>query len=256
MARLRPVSFEDRLTLVEHLDELRSRLIVCAAVFVVALGLCFWQNHLLLDIADDALPRHLRPITFSPAEPFTTTLTLSAYTAILLSLPVLFFQGYAFVLPALRPQERRLAVPLMVMVPLLFIAGVVFAYYVVIPAAIKFLLNFNSDQFNVQIRARDYYSFFALTLIAVGLVFQVPVGIIGLTRLRIVTPEQLSANRRYAIVVIAILAALLPGTDPVSMLLEMVPLIVLFEGSLIAARIFRPKEASESGATAPGEAPG
>ncbi len=151
---------------------------------------------------------------------------------------MLLYQLYAFVLPAFSPQERGTVFPLMLMVPFLFVAGVVFSYYVVTPAAIHFLLNFNSDQFNVQIRAREYYSFFALTLISVGIVFQIPIGILALTRLGIVTPQQLSANRRYAILVCAVIAMLLPGTDPVTMLLCMAPLVVLFELSVILARIF------------------
>jgi sec-independent protein translocase protein TatC len=257
MAPIRPVDFEDRLTLIEHLDELRSRLIVCAVVFGVALALCFWQNHLLLDIANAPLPRDLEPLTFGVAEPFTTTLTVSAYGAIILSMPVLIYELYAFVLPALHPREKKLAFPLMLMIPALFIAGVVFAYFVVVPAAVKFLLNFNDDQFNVEVRARDYYSFFSLTLVSVGAVFQVPVGILAATRLGVVTPKQLSQNRRYAYLICAIVAMLLPGTDPVSMLIEMVPLVLLFELSLILARIFGPAHEPDSGVdAATGEAPG
>jgi sec-independent protein translocase protein TatC len=134
-------------------------------------------------------------------------------------------------------------VPFLIMVPVLFVAGVVFAYFVVVPAAVKFLLNFNTDEFNVQVRARDYYSFFAITLASVGLLFQVPIGVLAVTRLGIITPEQLSANRRYAILVIAVIAMLLPGTDPVTMLISMVPLIILYEGSVILARILgRPSD--------------
>jgi sec-independent protein translocase protein TatC len=236
VARIRPVDFEDRLTLVEHLDELRSRIIVSIAVFTVALGLCFWQNHLLLDIANEPLDRE--PITFGVAEPFTTTLTISAYGAILLSLPVLLYQAYAFVLPALSPRERKVILPFLILAPFLFIAGVVFAYFVVLPAAIQFLTNFNSDEFNVEIRARDYYSFFALAEVSVGFLFQIPIGILAITRLGIFTPDQIAANRRYAILTIAVLAMLLPGTDPVTMLISMVPLIILFEGSLLLARLF------------------
>lgn len=237
MARMRPVDHEDRLTLVEHLDELRSRIIVSLAAFAVALALCFWQNHLLLDIANSPLPGDREPITFGVAEPFTTTLTISAYAAILLSLPVLLYQAYAFVLPALSPRERRVIVPFLVAAPVLFIGGVVFAYFVVLPAATDFLLNFNESEFNIEIRARDYYSFFALTEISVGLLFQVPIGILAVTRLGIFTPQQIAANRRYAILVIAVLAMLLPGTDPITMLISMVPLVLLFEGSLLFARL-------------------
>jgi sec-independent protein translocase protein TatC len=238
VSRLRPVDFEDRLTLVEHLDELRTRIIISIAAFTVAFAVCFWQNDRLLDIANAPLPGDKTPITFGVAEPFTTTVTITAYAAIVISLPVILYQAYAFVLPALTNREKRVIVPFLMSVPLLFVAGVVFGYFVVLPAATKFLLNFNNQQFNIQIRARDYYSFFTLTLGVMGLIFQLPIGILAVTRLGITTPEQLASNRRYAYLVIAVVAMLLPGTDPVSMLLEMVPLIVLFEASLIVARIF------------------
>jgi sec-independent protein translocase protein TatC len=237
VARLRPVSFEDRLTIVEHLDELRTRIVVSISAFGVAFALCFWQNNRLLDIVNAPLPGDKTPITLGVAEPFTTTVAVSAYAAIVISLPVILYQAYAYLLPALSDRQRRTIVPFLTMVPLLFCAGAVFGYFVVLPAATKFLLSFNQSQFNIQIRAKDYYSFFTTTLGVMGLVFQLPVGILAVTRLGIVTPKQLARNRRYAYLVIAVVAMLLPGTDPVSMLLEMVPLIVLFEASLVLARV-------------------
>ena len=225
------------MTLVEHLDELRNRIIASAAVLVVACGLCFWQNELLLEIANQPPPGDRVPITFGVTEPFMTTLKVSIYAGILIALPVLLYQAYAFLLPALKPTEKRVVLPFLILVPLLFIAGVVFSYFIVVPAATQFLLNFNDDQFNIQVRASEYYSFFMLTLIALGLVFQVPMGIVALTRLGIVTPQQLSHNRRYAYLVLAVVAMLLPGTDPVTMLIELAPLLALFEFSLILARL-------------------
>jgi sec-independent protein translocase protein TatC len=239
MARLKGVRHEDRLTLVEHLDELRWRLIVSLTVFGVAFALCFWQNHLLLDVARGPLPSdHDKLLTFGVTEPFMTTVTAAAYGAIILSLPIILYQIYAFVLPAFSREERRVITPMLLFIPLLFAAGVVFAYFVVMPTATKFLLNFNNDQFNVQVRARDYYSFFSTTLLAVGIIFQVPVGILAVTRLGIITPRQLAKNRRYAYLVAAIVAAALPGVDPVTMLIETLPLIVLYELSILLARLF------------------
>jgi sec-independent protein translocase protein TatC len=247
MAFRRSIGHDDRLSLVEHLDELRHRLIVSAAAFGVALALCFWQNHLLLEIANAPLPDHREPITFGVTEPFTVTLTVAAYGAIVLALPVLLYELYAFFLPALAPRERRVVLPLLLLIPALFVAGVVFAYFVVFPAAAQFLLNFNDHQFNIQVRARDYYSFFTTTMVALGLVFQVPVGILAVTRLGIVTPRQLSANRRYAYLACAVIAAALPGVDPVTMLIETVPLVFLYELSVALARFFgTPGEASMS----------
>jgi len=235
--RLRAAKFDEQMTLVEHLDELRNRIIVSVAVLVVACGLCFWQNHLLIQIANQPLPGGLKPITFGVTEPFMTTMKLSIYAGILIALPVLLYQAYAFLLPAMKPTERRVVLPFLVLVPVLFIAGVVFSYFVVVPAATKFLLHFNEGEFNIQVRASNYYSFLITTLIALGLVFQVPMGIVALTRLGIMTPQQLSHKRRYAYLILSIVAMLLPGTDPVTMLIELVPLLALFEFSLILARL-------------------
>ncbi len=235
--RVRPVSAEDQFTLAEHLDELRTRLIVCAAVFGVALALCFWQNSLLLDIASAPLPsEHRQLLTFGVAEPLTTTITVAAYGAIALSLPIVLYQVYAFVLPAFSPTERRLALPVMLIAPLLFLVGAVFAYFVVMPAAVGFLLDFNASQFDIQVRARDYYGFFAMTVIAGGLVFQMPLAIVAATRLGIVSVAQLRTHRRYAYLGIAVLAAALPGVDPITMLIEMVPLLALYELSILLAQ--------------------
>jgi sec-independent protein translocase protein TatC len=253
--RVKAVSHEDRLTLVEHLDELRNRLIVCLVVFGVALALCFWQNHLLLEIAQGPLPDDRdQLITFGVTEPFTTTLTVSAYGAIALSLPIVLWQLYAYVLPAFSDAERRVVLPILLLFPLLFLAGIAFAYFVVMPAALRFLLDFNDGQFNIQLRARDYYSFFSMTEIACGLIFQLPLAIIAVTRLGIVRVEQLSENRRYAYLAIAILAAALPGVDPITMLIEMVPLLVLYELSILLARVLgRPGPSGELAQPSPQE---
>ena len=233
------------MTLVEHLDELRTRIIVSIVVLSVAVGLCFWQNDLLLDIANKPLPDGKEPITFSPTEPFVTTLKVSVYAGLLLAMPILLYQAYAFVLPALAPHEKRVVLPFVLAVPFLFMGGVVFSYFVVVPAAANFLLNFNDTQFNIQIRASEWYGFFITTLMAVGLVFEAPLAILSLTRLGIVTPEQLAHNRRYAVLVIAVIAMLLPGTDPVTMILCMIPLLILFEGSVQLSKVIgRPPEPS------------
>ena len=191
MRRIKPVAPEHSMPLEGHLDELRSRLIVSIAVFGVALALCFWQNHLLLELAVGPLPSdHSRLITFGVTEPFTTTMTVAAYGAIILSLPILLYEIFAFFLTALAglpPGLIGLVGPIVALIPVLFVAGVAFGYFVVMPGALLFLLNFNDSQFNVQLRARDYYGFFAMTLLACGVVFEVPVAILSATRLGITT---------------------------------------------------------------------
>ena len=252
--RIRPIAHEDRLSIVDHLDELRTRLVLCLVAFVAAFSLTFWQNELVLEIVNEPLPDGIEPITLGPAEPFYTTITNSAYAAILIALPVILYQLYAFVLPAFSATERRVALPLLLMVPVLFIAGVVFCYFVVLSPAIDFLFNFNADEFNTQLRARDYYSFATLLMLAMGLGFQIPVGILAATRLGVVTPEKLRKNRRYAIVIIAVLASLLPTIDPITLLLEMVPLLVLYEVSIWLATAFGrpPAEVTEAEPAAEG----
>lgn len=239
MPRIKPVSYDDQLTLVDHLGELRSRLMIAFAAFGVAFAFCAWQSRRILEFVNRPLPEGFEePITFAVTEPFTTTFTNSAYAAILISLPVVLYQLYAFVLPAFSPSEKRVAKPLMWMIPVLFVSGVAFCYFVVLPPATDFLLSFNASEFNTQVRARDYYSFAMLTMVAMGLGFQVPVLILALVRLDIVTVAQLRRNRRYAILAIAVLASLLPTIDPVTMLLEMVPLLILYELSIWFAATF------------------
>ena len=307
MARtaLRPVSHDDRLSLVEHLTELRARLFICIAAFLVCFGIAFWQNDRILDVMNrpleqtafnegsedpferaasfqqaerrlflqaELLGRALaredslspaarrqfeqfatqaaaaaaaaptaasprRPVTLGVGEPFTQTFRVAAYAAFLLALPLLLYQGYAFLLPAFSPRERQVALPLMLLVPFLFVAGVLFAYFVVLPKAINFLQNFNDDSFDILLQARDFYRFELLVLMAMGVLFQIPVGILAVTRMGIVTPRQLRKNRGYAVLAIAVLAMFLPGTDPFTMLLIMVPLYLLYEGSILLASV-------------------
>lgn len=309
---IRTISHEDRLTLVDHLDELRTRLIVAAIALAVAFGICFWQNHALIGVINKplldqtqkslkkgrgiqgaasvtqqallglldaqasvngtlaasgasptlkaaatsanarlaAIAQHLRrtpvenrPVTLGIGEPFTNTVTLSFYFALLFTLPIILFQLYGFLLPAFSPAERRIALPLMLAIPALFVVGVTFGYFIVLPASVRFFQNFNSDSFNILVQAQPYYRFAVLILIAMGAVFQVPVGIIAATRAGIVTPKQLRANRRYAVVVAAVVAALLPG-DVVTMALETGPLILLFEISILLASMIERRAAS------------
>jgi sec-independent protein translocase protein TatC len=240
LRKIRRVTHEQEVELVDHLDELRSRLIVSATAFGVALGLCFWRNDLVLQAMNRPLEGK-QPITLSPAEAFTTTFTLCAYAALILTLPVLLYQLYAFIVPAFGQRERRVATPLLALVPALFVAGAAFAYFVVLPPALSFLLNFNADEFRTELRARDYYGFAAMTIASVGVLFQVPVGVLALTRLGVVTPQQLRAKRRYAYLGCTVVAALLPTIDPVTMLIEVVPLVVLYEGSVLLASLLTPK---------------
>lgn len=332
MSLVRPVGHEDRLSLVEHLDELRTRLIFCIGVFIVAFSFCYWQNNWLLQtvnrplqatqnldgkkrsndpleeaaryqlrsgdaqraqadalrsvdrllasvgqgggmtgaqqaqlratrqaleaaakataIAADAVPtnRQRQPITLGVTEPFLTTFTVAAWAALLLSMPFLLYQAYAFLLPAFSAEERRVALPLMLMVPLLFVGGVAFGYFVALPRAIDFLQNFNDNNFDILIRASDYYRFSVLLLGVIGLLFQIPVGVLAVTRLGLVSARQLAKNRGYVILGLSVVAAVAtPTPDPVTMIVAMAPLVVLFELSVLLARIMERRRDTRSG---------
>jgi sec-independent protein translocase protein TatC len=179
-----------------------------------------------------------QPVTLGLGEPFTQTLTVAGYFAVLLALPVILWQLYAFVIPAFSPVERRVALPLMALAPLLFMAGTAFGYFVVLPGAVGFLQNFNASSFDALVQARTYYRFILLTLLATGLFFQIPVAVIGLTRTRIVSTRQLRKHRRHAIVALVGLALLLPGTDVVTTFLELIPMLLLYELSVFVAGLF------------------
>ena len=314
------IGHEDRLSLVDHLQELRGRLIISLAAIAVAFGVCMWQNHALLNIINRPLshetqkqvkagngplgatytvqqsartiatelqvvvgtlqrpgsgasaatrtslapvaprlhraiaglsagPQGNKPVTLGIGEPFTTTIGIALIFALILALPVVLYELYGFLLPAFSPEQRSVTTPLMLAIPFLFVAGVLFGYFVVLPAAVRFFQNFNSGQFNVLVQASQYYHFAAVTLLAMGLVFQVPVGILAATRAGVVTTRQLRHNRRYAILACGAVAAFLPG-DAVTLILETVPLYLLFELSVLIARIIDHRETRRTAANA------
>jgi sec-independent protein translocase protein TatC len=309
---LRPVGHEDRLSIVDHLDELRSRLMICGAVLIVAFGICFWQNHPLLGLLNSPLPssqktaaNHLGgltndsvrasrdiaqsaqffrdlsrssdlslsdsaliaaaanrlqdaaralpqstpknvPITIGVGEPFTTTLTVCAYFALLFTLPVILYQAYAFVIPALSPDERRVALPIMLAAPVLFLIGVVFTYLVILPAAVKFLQGYNSSEFNALVQAKPLYSFEILTMAGVGLAFQLPLGLLGLQKAGMINGSTLTRHWRYATVIIAVIAAAMPGADPVTTGLETLPLVILFLASIVMLKLADRRDAKRA----------
>ncbi len=304
LAALRPVGHDTRLSVVDHLEELRTRLIVSLLALVVAFGVCYSQRHQLLNVINAPLARqtqqqvraghgplgrtysvqlsardvakqldavvgalrsstmsngtrgvlagvdrHLQrdivrlsapptgnaPVTLGIGEPFTTTVTVTLIFALIFVAPILLLQAYGFLAPGLEPGQRRRLAPIVYAVPVLFGVGVAFGYFVVLPAALHFLQGFDAGQFNVLVQASRYYRFAATLLLAMGLLFEVPVAILGVTGAGLVTPGELSHNRRYAMLACGLVAAVLPG-DPVTMMLETLPLYLLFELSVLIAR--------------------
>jgi sec-independent protein translocase protein TatC len=314
--RLRPVGHDARLSVVDHLEELRTRLLVSLLAVAVAFGFCFWQNHAILRLVNAPLahntqqqvrdghgplgatylvqqsardvakqlgtvvgvlntesqppavrasldraqqslrrdvrrlsapPRGDRPVTLGIGEPFTATLTVTLIFALILSLPVLLLQAYGFLMPAFEPAQRRRMLPVTIAIPALFATGVTFGYLVVLPASLHFFQNFNSNQFNVLVQASQYYKFAATILLAMGLLFQVPVAIFAVTRAGVITPRQLRRNRRWAVLACCAVGAVLPG-DAITMLLETLPLYGLFELSVLLASISERRSARRAAA--------
>ena len=219
-------------TLVEHLDELRSRLIVCLFAIVPAFILTFAFHEHIVEWLTGPLPDDKDLVTFGVTEPFTTSVKVAMIAAIGLVLPVILWQIWAFFAPAVSPNFERVALVFVFFATALFAAGVSFMYYVVLPRALGFLTNYDAELYDIQIRASYYYTFVAMTMLGGGLAFLMPVFVLALVRLRILTSTRLRQNRKYAFVILLIFAALLPTVDPVSLAFEIVPLMLLFEGSI------------------------
>jgi sec-independent protein translocase protein TatC len=219
-------------TLVEHLDELRSRLLVSLFAIVPAFAIAFAFHEEIVEWLTGPLPDDKNLVTFGVTEPFTTSVMVSLVAAIGLVLPVLLWQIWSFLAPAVAPNFERAALVLVTLATSLFVGGVVFMYYVVLPRALGFLTNYDDELYEIQIRASYYYNFVALILLGGGLAFLLPIFVIALVRLRILSSSTLRRNRKIAFVVLLVFAALLPTVDPVSLAFEIVPLMLLYEGSI------------------------
>src|SRR3954452_24809369 len=294
---LRAVAHGQRLTVIEHLGELRARLLVSAAVLAVLFAGCLSQSRSLLHVLNAPLahlrtdsapqgrgnelpqalahsagaftrlahasslapsdqraarnaaaslalasrslahPRARAPVTLGLGEPFSTSVTVAFAFALLLGLPFLLTQMWAFVAPAIAPADRRAVRPLLILAPVLFAAGVGFAYFLVLTPAVRFLQGFNHGAFDVLVQARAYYRFELMTMLALGVMFEIPVLLLALGRVGILTASTLRRHRRHAIVAITVLGALLPGADPVTTLLETLPLFALYEATIVLLRL-------------------
>jgi len=219
-------------TLVEHLDELRSRLIIALFAIVPAFLLAFAFHTQIVEWLTGPLDDDKKLVTLGVTEPFTTSVKVSLMAGLVLALPVILWQLWAFLSPAIEPHFQRVMLVFVTLATALFAAGVVFMYYIVLPRALDFLTSYDDEFYDIQIRASYYYSFAALTLIAGGLAFLMPIFVLALVRLRVLTSDRLRSNRRIAFVVLLVFAILLPTVDPVSLAFEVVPLLLLFELSI------------------------
>ncbi|MGD9570966.1 MAG: twin-arginine translocase subunit TatC [Thermoleophilia bacterium] len=234
--RARP---DELLSVTDHLDELRRRLIVSVVVLLVAFAGMYAVHDALIDVLTWPLPDDTgRLVTLSPTEPFFTTLKVVFWASILVSLPIWLYQAYAFVIPAVAEQPRRVVLSVVAGLSGLFAAGVAFGYWVVLPVALEFLTGFGGDTFNTQLRAGEYFGFATTMLLASGLLFEVPVAMAALSRMGVTTAAMYRTHWRVALVAIAAIAAILPGGDPISMVLLMLPQFVLYAVGIVLAAKF------------------
>lgn len=234
----RRLGHDETAGLVEHLGELRARLVVMLIALAAgfAVGYAFHQQ--LIGWLNEPLPAQREPVTFGVAEPFMISLKVSLFAGFALALPVVLWQMWSFLAPAVRGGAGRSITWFVAFASALFAIGVGFSHQVALPAAIRFLTNYDSGLYDIQIRASSYYSFALFSLLAVGLVFELPVFILGLVRFGVLTASKLRSHRRIGYVTMAVIAVALPGVDPVTTLFEMVPLMLLFEGSIWLAVVF------------------
>jgi sec-independent protein translocase protein TatC len=229
---------DKELSLMQHLGELRSRLMVASLGVLVttAVGFYFAKDIILLLEAPAHLGKPLQII--SPTEGFTTYMRVSLFTGIALAMPVILYEIYAYVDPALRPKERRFLLTLGPFVLLLFVGGMAFCYFLLLPNAINFLFTFGSEVFEASPRASEYISFVTTFILGVGLVFEMPVIIFAITRIGLVQRSWLAKRRPYVVLICFVLGAIItPTPDPFNQTLVAVPMYLLFEVGLLLARV-------------------
>jgi sec-independent protein translocase protein TatC len=223
-------------TLVEHLEELRQRLFVCIGTLLVGFVVAYVFHRHLIHWLELELPkghRHLTTLTIG--EPFMTSLWLSVYAGFIVALPVIIWQAWAFFLPAFDASHERMLRLFVVIATALLVVGVAFGYYIALPKAAHFLTNYDKSQYTTLIRARDYIGFAAKVLVAMAIVFELPLFVVGLTRIGIVQTRTLRRSRRVGYFVVCCIGVLLPGIDPVTTIMETVPLLILYEASIWAS---------------------
>src|SRR5262245_56006052 len=240
MKRLpRRLGHGEEATLVEHLEELRQRIFVCLGALVLGFVVTYVFHHQVLDWLNRPLPSHIKkPVTFGVAEPFLTVMKISFFGAVIIAAPIIFWQLWSFLAPALDIDTERKIRVFVLVAALLLGVGIVFGYFVTLPAAVHYLTNFDKEQFNIQLRAKDYYAFTTMVILAMGVVFELPIFVLALNRIGILSTRQLRRNRRLGYFIVVVVAVALPGIDPFTTVLEALPLVLLYEASIWLAIVF------------------
>jgi sec-independent protein translocase protein TatC len=237
-------------TLAEHLEELRGRLFVIIGALVAGTVVAYVFHDRVLDWLNRPLPPHIRPVTLGVAEPFTTTIMVCLYAGLVLALPVVLWQLWAFFAPAMEPASERKMLGLVAFSVVLGAAGVAFGYDVLLPRAVHFLTNYDTRHFHHLVQAKPYYNFVVTVLVGIVVVFQTPLAVLGLVSLGILTSRTLRRQRRLGYFITAGVALALPGPDLVTTFLELLPMWALFEGSIWLAVLVERRRAKVAPASA------
>jgi sec-independent protein translocase protein TatC len=220
-------------SLVEHLEELRQRLFVCMGSVLVGFVVAYIFHRRLIHLLAHALPKdHRHLVTFTIGEPFLTSMWMSLYAGFVVAIPVILWQAWAFFIPAFEPAHERMLKFFIFLSTALLAIGLAFGYYLALPAAAHFLAHYDSSQYTIYIRARDYIGFASKVLVAMAIVFELPLFVVGLTRIGILSTRQLRRSRRVGYFAVCCVGVALPGVDPVTTTLETIPLLVLYEASI------------------------
>src|ERR671924_527606 len=229
----RRLGHHEEATLVEHLDELRDRIIISLLALVVTTTTAFIFHHHLIRWLERPLPPDRRQlITFGVAEPFLTSFKISLMAGIALAFPVLLWQLWSFLAPAFEESSQRVVAVFVLFSSVLLVAGVAFGHWLALPPGVPFLTHYHDRYYYIQIPARDYFSFAIAVLAALGIVFELPIFVLGLVRIGILSTYTLRHNRRLGYFIVVVIAVLLPGVDPVTTTFEGIPLLILYEGSI------------------------
>ncbi len=248
MAEARPenrsADFDPKnMSLVEHLRELRKRLVYALGGIGVGFFIAYanaqvlfgWLMKPLLDAMPEGAEK--RMVFTGLAQPFLVDLKVGIFGGLILALPFLLYQIWSFVAPALYPQERRGVVPFIVSALFFFATGVAFAYFIAFPFAFQYFLGYSSAELEPMLSIHEYLDFATQMFLGFGAMFEMPLVIFLLAKFGIMTPQQLAKNRQWAVLAIAVISAIFTPADALSMLVMAVPLYVLFEGSVLVARI-------------------
>jgi sec-independent protein translocase protein TatC len=227
----------------DHLEELRWRILWSLLAFVVGFVLAFvlaTKYDVILLLQDPIRPylEGRRLIVTHPADSFRLTLSVSIWMGVILATPVILYQLWSFLAPALYSHEKRVVIPIFFLGTILFLCGIALSYFVILPITLRFLFSIQAASLDMFISAREYFGFAIAMSLAMGAVFELPIVIIGLTAVGVVTPKFLQRFRRYAVVLCLVTAAIItPGGDPLSLLLLALPLYGLYEVSVIASAV-------------------